>query len=806
MMSFEPPDFQLLLKEIDDIDTKKAIQGNLTVGQVDRLEHIMEEVSPYILGKLPSTEEQLVDAFDAFQKASQLLGREIGKSEQDLPEPKNPQYVTSYHMGIAIDYLIENRINPFKGAEGEPWSQIKKWLEELKAKGYEGLPYCSNHDEKGWCKGHYEPPQPGEADTPRPSKVDPWETPEGQEAQKSLREEQIGESHNYVPDTSKHGLCTICNKPMANPNHVFREEGGPSAAQIPCPDCGGSGMERWGPPEKNYSRQCQKCRGTGKVPKFYYEEGGKCQECGKHAPKLHTCDCGMEIGECCEERHIDKRHKGEEEKPIKDTFGILFPQYDDDEEIKKAYKDSENVVVVIDPNDTFGDYLSEGEEIGYMYVDDKTGELHINNKYLKSADPNYIYLDLIHEFTHLRQLSEGVNIGDESIPYGDREFEKEAYLASKKVNDKLKLLNEKEFKKYLEVDWMENDEFERLWDYLQNKREENGFESYRRKVMSAPCPECEKYKRIIEGTDPASPEDVLLEKDYKDHLASVHKMYTEERDFIGWLCPYTDSCGNADYGSYSFWKDHMNDVHGWTDAQVDEFITNVADEFRRVPEIKQERERPQVPAEMPESRLPQMVPPWSDLTTEQKNDYKLWLDDPTNLIEWENDPMFHRLIEDIMRDLGYSPSLHSRDQYDDFYSDAYNQATLEVWWTQYIKREEGRSDEEQHRLEVLRNKAAAEGLSEDEEKEFVRLRNKGEEDVGYSKLIDNTPYPYLKDVKQRERPGGDLPKMPNTYIKYMPEEGVDYTKLGRGPQYPMGSTNEVPGVHAIETKRTSDTP
>ncbi|MCJ7762083.1 hypothetical protein MUP38_01345, partial [Candidatus Bathyarchaeota archaeon] len=44
---------------------------------------------------------------------------------------------------------------------------------------------------------------------------------------------------------------------------------------------------------------------------------------------------------------------------------------------------------------------------GYMGVDDATGNLMVNVRYLNSGDKVDIYLDVIHELCHVKQFMEG---------------------------------------------------------------------------------------------------------------------------------------------------------------------------------------------------------------------------------------------------------------------------------------------------------------------------------------------------------------------------------------------------------------
>ena len=64
---------------------------------------------------------------------------------------------------------------------------------------------------------------------------------------------------------------------------------------------------------------------------------------------------------------------------------------------------------------------------GYMFVNSANGHLVISSRYLNSGDKVDIYLDLIHELCHIKQLMEGRELFDGRYDYVDRPTEVEAY-------------------------------------------------------------------------------------------------------------------------------------------------------------------------------------------------------------------------------------------------------------------------------------------------------------------------------------------------------------------------------------------
>src|SRR4030043_2414139 len=98
---------------------------------------------------------------------------------------------------------------------------------------------------------------------------------------------------------------------------------------------------------------------------------------------------------------------------------------------------------------------------GYMGVDDVTGNLMVNARYLNSGDKVDIYLDVIHELCHIKQFMEGKELFDNRYDYVDRPTEIEAYRYT--VQEARRLgLTDKRICEYLRTEWMSEDDFKRL--------------------------------------------------------------------------------------------------------------------------------------------------------------------------------------------------------------------------------------------------------------------------------------------------------------------------------------------------------
>ncbi|MBS7651457.1 hypothetical protein KEJ35_08970 [Candidatus Bathyarchaeota archaeon] len=104
------------------------------------------------------------------------------------------------------------------------------------------------------------------------------------------------------------------------------------------------------------------------------------------------------------------------------------------------------------------------EGVSYMRVD-AGGRLLISREYLRNGDEKHIYLDLIHELTHVKQLQEGIDIYDPEYSYAERPTELEAYTNA--VSEARRIgMSEREIYEYLKVEWMSKAELDKLAERL----------------------------------------------------------------------------------------------------------------------------------------------------------------------------------------------------------------------------------------------------------------------------------------------------------------------------------------------------
>jgi hypothetical protein len=98
---------------------------------------------------------------------------------------------------------------------------------------------------------------------------------------------------------------------------------------------------------------------------------------------------------------------------------------------------------------------------GYLYVDVQIPAIALIEEYYREGNSLDLYLDLVHELTHLRQLAEGKNIWDHSLHYVDRPTEIEGYAVA--VEEGIRLgMTEAQVIRHLSNPWLNKEEVARL--------------------------------------------------------------------------------------------------------------------------------------------------------------------------------------------------------------------------------------------------------------------------------------------------------------------------------------------------------
>ena len=98
---------------------------------------------------------------------------------------------------------------------------------------------------------------------------------------------------------------------------------------------------------------------------------------------------------------------------------------------------------------------------GYMGVDNNTGHLLVNARYLKKGNKVDVYLDVIHELCHIKQWLDGRELFDNSYNYVDRPTEIEAYRYTVEEAKRIGL-SDKRIMEYLKTEWINETELRRL--------------------------------------------------------------------------------------------------------------------------------------------------------------------------------------------------------------------------------------------------------------------------------------------------------------------------------------------------------
>ena len=107
-----------------------------------------------------------------------------------------------------------------------------------------------------------------------------------------------------------------------------------------------------------------------------------------------------------------------------------------------------------------------GRSPKYMRVMDDDGSISIGRDYLREGDALHLYLDLVHEVTHVRQQREGLPLYDQRFRYIDRPTELEAMEITIAEAQRCGM-SEEEIVEYLDVPWISEEEHLELVERLE---------------------------------------------------------------------------------------------------------------------------------------------------------------------------------------------------------------------------------------------------------------------------------------------------------------------------------------------------
>ncbi|MGC4113458.1 MAG: hypothetical protein QM765_02060 [Myxococcales bacterium] len=102
---------------------------------------------------------------------------------------------------------------------------------------------------------------------------------------------------------------------------------------------------------------------------------------------------------------------------------------------------------------------------GYAFVDVETPCIVLSEWYYRSGNDLDLYLDLLHELTHLRQLEEGFDLWDERFEYVDRPTEVEGYAVA--IGEGRRLgMTDQDVLDHLSNPWMSEGDVRRLIGHI----------------------------------------------------------------------------------------------------------------------------------------------------------------------------------------------------------------------------------------------------------------------------------------------------------------------------------------------------
>jgi hypothetical protein len=98
---------------------------------------------------------------------------------------------------------------------------------------------------------------------------------------------------------------------------------------------------------------------------------------------------------------------------------------------------------------------------GYAFVDVEAPRIVLSERYYETGGDRDLYLDLLHELTHLRQLGQGFDLWDDRFDYVDRPTEVEAYAVAVEEGRRLGM-SKPDVLAHLKNPWMTHAEVTRL--------------------------------------------------------------------------------------------------------------------------------------------------------------------------------------------------------------------------------------------------------------------------------------------------------------------------------------------------------
>jgi len=110
---------------------------------------------------------------------------------------------------------------------------------------------------------------------------------------------------------------------------------------------------------------------------------------------------------------------------------------------------------------------------GFCWIDETVPCIVLTQHYYQNGNDLDLYLDLLHELTHIRQIFEGRDVWEEKIPYHRRPTEIEGYAVAVAEGRRLGM-DELAIIKHLSNPWMTTDQVAELLKSVNNFLAESG--------------------------------------------------------------------------------------------------------------------------------------------------------------------------------------------------------------------------------------------------------------------------------------------------------------------------------------------
>jgi len=159
---------------------------------------------------------------------------------------------------------------------------------------------------------------------------------------------------------------------------------------------------------------------------------------------------------------LDRVCINKDAKVITYPFSYLFKGFENVSAVKQLFgKDTKKVLSKL----RVAVYEADVKWGGYLWVDEKNKCIVCNLEYIKTEEKKYVYLDVVHELVHIRQLLQKKELFDVNYAYTDRPTELEAYKVT--VEEARRLgMKKQEIVSYLRAEWIPEKEFKQFIKHL----------------------------------------------------------------------------------------------------------------------------------------------------------------------------------------------------------------------------------------------------------------------------------------------------------------------------------------------------